>query len=112
MTFTKQKVQQFRGDFAKAVTQLEKDFGCSFELGTIRFDADEFRVKLTAKQGKRSSKSTSSDFSVGDIVKINHKKISISESFKIHKINNKSIKVRNTKTGREWKVPPSLLVKV
>ena len=52
MTFTKQKVKQFRSDFTKAVSQLEKDFGCSIELGTIRFDADEFRVKLTAKQEK------------------------------------------------------------
>jgi hypothetical protein len=111
MTFTKQKVKQFRGDFAKAVSQLEKDFGCSIDLGTIRFDANEFRVKLTAKQGERVAKLTSNDFLVGDTVKINHKKVSFSELFIIHKINKKSIKVRNTITGREWKVSPNLLVK-
>lgn len=112
MTFTKQKVQQFRGDFAKAVSQLEKDFGCSIDLGTIRFDANEFRVKLTAKQGERVAKLTSNDFLVGDTVKINHKKVSLSESFTIVKINKKSIKVKNTKTGYQWSVSPSLLVKV
>lgn len=112
MTFTKQKVKQFRSDFTKAVTQLEKDFGCSIELGTIRFDANEFRVKLTAKQGERVAKSTSNNFSLGDTVKINHKKVSLSESFTIVKINNKTIKVKNTKTGYQYSVSPSLLVKV
>jgi hypothetical protein len=111
MTFTKQKVKQFRSDFTKAVTQLEKDFGCSIELGIIRFEADEFRVKLTAKQGKRVAKPKSNDFSLGDTVKINHKKVSFSESFTITKINNKTIKVKNTKTGYQYSVSPSLLVK-
>ena len=111
MTFTKQKVKQFRSDFTKAVTQLEKDFGCSIELGIIRFEADEFRVKLTAKQGKRAAKPKSNDLSLGDTVKINHKKVSLSESFTIVKINNKTIKVKNVKTGHQWSVSPSLLVK-
>lgn len=112
MTFTKQKVKQFRGDFTKAVLQLEKDFGCSIDLGTIRFDADEFRVKLTAKRGGKAVKLTSNDFFVGDTVKINHKKVSFSESFTITKINNKTIKVKNVKTGHQYSVSPSLLVKV
>ena len=94
MTFTKQKVKQFRSDFTKAVTQLEKDFGCSIELGIIRFEADEFRVKLTAKQGKRAAKPKNNDFSLGDTVKINHKKVSFSESFTITKINSSFCRYR------------------
>jgi hypothetical protein len=33
------------------------------------------------------------------------------EAFTIVKINNKTIKVKNVKTGHQWSVSPSLLVK-
>ena len=45
------KVQEFRSDFAKAIAQLEKDHGVTISLGTIRFDANELRAKMTAKVG-------------------------------------------------------------
>ena len=35
---TKQEVKSFRGDFQKAVAQLEAQYGVSISLGTIRFD--------------------------------------------------------------------------
>ena len=70
----KQKVQKFRGDFEKAVAQLEKDYGVHISLGTIRFDSNELRAKMTAKVGDAPIKSTREDFNVGDVVKINHKK--------------------------------------
>ena len=50
-------------------------------------------------------------FRVGDIVGIDHKKISSSENFRIYKINNKNIKVQSLRDNSEYTVSPSLLVK-
>ena len=50
-------------------------------------------------------------FRIGDIVGIDHKKISSSEDFRIYKINNKNIKVQSLKDNSEYTVSPSLLVK-
>ena len=55
--------------------------------------------------------STKSSFSVGDIVGIDHKKISPSENFRIYKINNKNIKVFSLKDNSQYTVSPGLLVK-
>ncbi len=105
----KQKVKGFRSDFEKAVAQLEKDYGVAISLGTIRFDAQELRAKMTAKVGDAPVKASKDEFNVGDVVGINHKKISPSETFKIIKINNKNIKVQGEKGS--YTVAPSLLVK-
>ena len=45
----KQKVVEFRSEFQKAVEQLEKDFGVVISLGTISFNANELRSKMTAR---------------------------------------------------------------
>ena len=50
-------------------------------------------------------------FRIGDIVGIDHKKISSSENFRIYKINNKNIKVQSLRDNSEYTVSPSLLVK-
>ena len=50
-------------------------------------------------------------FRVGDIVGIDHKKISSSENFRIYKINNKNIKVQSSRDNSQYTVSPSLLVK-
>ena len=50
-------------------------------------------------------------FRIGDIVGIDHKKISPSENFRIYKINNKNIKVQSLRDNSEYTVSPSLLVK-
>ena len=52
-------------------------------------------------------------FRVGDIVGIDHKKISPSENFRIYKINNKNIKVVSIDAGpkNQYTVSPNLLVK-
>ncbi len=57
-----------------------------------------------------------SEFRVGDIVGINHKKIPSSVDFRITKINNKNIKVQASdvgdgRVGGMYTVSPSLLVK-
>ena len=109
----KQKVQTFRGDFEKAVAQLEKDYGVTISLGTIRFDSNELRTKMTARVGKKVVKATREDFQVGDIVKINHKKVDSNAQFRVDKINNKNIKVVSL-DGRkaEYSVSPGLLIKI
>ena len=112
----KQKVKGFRGDFEKAVAQLEKDYGVTISLGTIRFDAQELRAKMTAKVGDAPVKASKDDFQIGDVVGINHKKVSPNDEFKIIKINSKNIKVVkiNVPSGNiagEIRVSPSLLVK-
>ena len=51
-------------------------------------------------------------FRVGDIVGIDHKKISSSENFRIYKINNKNIKVQGVNDlFSVYTVSPGLLVK-
>ena len=111
-----QKVQSFRGDFEKAVTQLEKDYGVTISLGTIRFNSNELRAKMTARVGEKVVRATREDFQVGDIVKINHKKINSNDQFRIEKINSKNIKVKGLDglgaRDRILSVSPGLLVKI
>ena len=112
----KQKVQGFRGDFAKAVAQLEKDYGVTISLGTIRFDAQELRAKMTARVGDAPQKASKDDFQIGDVVGINHKKVNPKDQFRIYKINSKNIGVEklnpgNGRVGAQMRVSPSLLFK-
>ena len=112
----KQKVKGFRSDFEKAVTQLEKDYGVTISLGTIRFDAQELRAKMTAKVGDAPVKASKDDFNRGDIVGINHKKINKNDEFKVTKVNGKTItvekiNVENGRIGAQMRVSPSLLFK-
>ena len=88
----RQKVQDFRVDFEKAVTQLEKDYGVTISLGTIRFDSNELRAKMTARVGEATPKASREDFQVGDTVKINHKKVDPKAQFRIEKIMSKILK--------------------
>jgi len=109
------KVQEFRSDFAKAVAQLEKDHGVTISLGTIRFDNQELRAKMTAKVGSAPVRASKDDFQVGDTVSINHKKVDPNDQFRIIKINSKNIKVEKITTpdrvGGIINVSPSLLIK-
>ena len=51
-------------------------------------------------------------FRIGDIVGIDHKKISSSEDLRIYKINNKNIKVVSSSDFlKEYTVSPGLLIK-
>ena len=96
------KVQEFRNDFAKAVAILERNHGVTISLGTIRFDANELRAKITARVGEPTQISSRSDFKVGDTVSINHK----SKNIKVEKLN-----VGEGRVGAIINVSPSLLVK-
>ena len=113
---TKQEVKLFRGDFQKAVAQLEEQYGVNISLGTIRFDVNGLSAKMKAEKGEKIVRATKADFQVGDIVGINHKKVNSNDEFKIIKINNKNIKVQAINVsagmiGGMINVSPGLLVK-
>jgi hypothetical protein len=108
----KQKVTEFRGDFATAVAKLEKQYGVNIALGTISFSANELRAKMTATVGDATPSMSRNDFNVGDIVSINHKKVDSKRRFKIDKINAKNIKVSEVEGYAMMTVSPGLLIKV
>jgi len=113
----KAKVIKFRGDFEKAVAQLEKDYGVNISLGNIRFTSTEIKTKMLVKVGDKVASPIKSDFQVGDIVTINHKSIPSSNQFKIIKINAKNIKVEKIvsvegNAGAVINVSPGLLIKI
>lgn len=105
----KEKVVKFRGDFEKAVAQLEKEYGVNISLGNISYNSNELRTKMTVKVGDKVTKPTKDDFRVGDVVGINHKKVNPNDEFTIVKINNKNIKVKGIRGLVN--VSPSLLIK-
>ena len=112
----RKKVSNFRNDFQTAIAQLEKDYGVQISLGTIRFDSQELRAKITAKVGEATPRATKNDFKVGDVVGINHKKVNPKDQFRIYKINSKNIGVEklnpgNGRVGAQMRVSPSLLFK-
>ena len=107
---TKQEVKSFRGNFQKAVAQLEEQYGVRISLGTIRFDDSGLRAKMEAVKGEKVIRATKNDFQVGDTVSIDHKTMNPNDEFEIIKINSKNIKVRG-KGGHVFNVSPSLLIK-
>jgi len=114
---TKQEVKSFRGDFQKAVAQLEAQYGVRISLGTIRFDENGLRAKMEAVKGDAVEVFDKDDFSVGETVKINHKKVNPNDQFRIVKINSKNVVVEkiNVGDGRiagTIRVSPSLLIKI
>ena len=108
----KQKVKNFRNDFQTAVAQLEKQYGVQISLGTIRFDQNELRAKMTAQVGDPVQKVQKDELKVGDIVNIIHRKMDPTREFKVIKIMQKNIKVQGVEGFDQIKVSPSLLKKV
>lgn len=108
--FNKNNVKEFRADFQKAVAELEKKYGANISLGTIRFSEEELRAKMTAIIGKKTPTITKNNFSVGDKVRIYHRKMDPNKVFTIVKINKVNIRVMD-EGGNEFRVHPSLLVK-
>ena len=74
------------------------------EKSELKSIYDAYAIRMS--ELKNDIKNT---FRVGDIVGIDHKKISPSENFRIYKINNKNIKVKGDIST--YNVSPGLLVK-
>ena len=63
MSFTKQELQSFRTDFAKAVAKLEKEYGVEIGLGNISYSAEQFTSKIkVAKTVSSNGQKTSETF--------------------------------------------------
>jgi len=108
--FNSATVTQFRTDFQEAIKVLEEKYGCHISLGTLRYDSNEVRGKMTAQIGEKKERLSVTDFKIGDKVKIVHKKSDPKAVFVIKKINKKSIKVTSVDNiFNTWKVSPSLL---
>ena len=106
----RKSVKNFRTDFQSAVQQLEKQYGVSINLGTIRFDSNELRAKMTATTGTPSEKLSKDDFKVGETVTINHRK-GAGKTYTIKKIMKKNIVVRDNNGFGQLRVSPGLLQK-
>ena len=77
------------------------------EKSELKSIYDAYAIRMS--ELKNDIKNT---FRVGDIVGIDHKKISPSENFRIYKINNKNIKVVSSSDRfKEYTVSPGLLIK-
>jgi|TARA_B100001758_G_C18141136_1_gene468986 ribosomal protein S17 len=76
------------------------------EKSELKSIYDAYAIRMS--ELKNDIKNT---FRIGDIVGIDHKKISSSENFRIYKINNKNIKVVSSRDNSEYTVSPGLLVK-
>ena len=105
-------LKRFRADFANAVVELEKQYGVNMNIGSITYEDDEFRTKLTVKNGTKETSTILSvnDFFVGQKVSINHKKVNEDDIFTVVKINSKNVKVESIE-GKIFNATPSLLVK-
>ena len=111
--FDKVTVGLFRNDFQDAVKELEAKYGVHISLGTLTYSEGEVRGKMTATKGEKPVRSSISEFKIGDIVSINHKKVDPNKQYRIVKINKKTIKVVNLNNKFNiLKVSPGLLVKV
>ena len=76
------------------------------EKSELKSIYDAYAIRMS--ELKNDIKNT---FRIGDLVGIDHKKISSSENFRIYKINNKNIKVQSLRDNSEYTVSPGLLVK-
>jgi hypothetical protein len=110
MELDRKGLQQFREDFDKAVEKLEKKYGMSIELGNIRFNGTELRSKLTATVGTPRKQHNINEFSVGDYVGIDHKRVEKNASFKVIKVNRVRVLVEG-RDGERFNVQPQLLIK-
>jgi hypothetical protein len=109
--FDKLSVKLFRIDFQKSVKELEEKYGVKVNLGNIRFNDYELRSKLTATKTSDVKRFEISDYRVGDVVFIDHKKVDPITTFEILKINRKNVKVRNRDNSSVYNVSPSFLRK-
>ena len=110
--FDKVTVKLFRNDFQDAVKELEAKYGVHISLGTLTYSEGEVRGKMTATKGEKADKPKIYEFRSGDVVKVNHRKVSSSKRFKVVKVNRKTILIENVdNTFDRIKVSAGLLIK-
>ena len=110
MKLDRKGLQQFREDFDSTIKKMEKKYGMSIDLGNIRFNGTELRSKLTATVGTPRKQHNINEFSVGDYVGIDHKRVEKNASFKVIKVNRVRVLVEG-RNGDRFNVQPQLLIK-
>ena len=111
-SFDKVTVKLFRNDFQNAVKELEAKYGVHISLGTLTYSEGEVRGKMTATKGEKAAKPKIYEFRSGDVVKVNHRKVSSSKRFKVVKVNRKTILIESVdNTFDRMKVSVGLLIK-
>jgi len=113
MQISSSSIKDFRVDFSKAVKELEAKYGVNISIGNISYDSSEFRGKMTVKNGEKVERvvKKAPSLKIGELVKIDHKKVSINEIWKVVKINKLTSRLQNTKTQKFIKCSNSLLIK-
>ena len=113
MELNRQTVQSIHSEIQDLLAPLQEKYGINISLGSVRYDSNELRTKLTARVGKATPRLSKNDFNVGDVVGIKSPKVDPNDKFEVIKINNKNIKVH--KLGSEnrgiYNVSPGLLIK-
>ncbi len=69
MSFTKQELQSFRTDFAKAVAKLEKEYGVEIGLGNISYSAEQFtsKIKVAKTVSSNGQKTSMEEIEFGNL---------------------------------------------
>ena len=113
MQISGSSIKDFRVDFSKAVKELEAKYGVNISLGGITYESGNFRGKMTVTNGEKVERvvKKSSSFGIGDLVKINHKKVSSTLTWKVIKINKLTSRLQSSKTGNFVKCSNSFLLK-
>ena len=110
--FDKVTIGLFRNDFQDAVKELEAKYGVHISLGTLTYSEGEVRGKMTATKGEKADKPKIYEFKSGDVVKVNHRKVSSSKRFKVVKVNRKTILIESVDNIFDrMKVSAGLLIK-
>ena len=114
MKINKTTLKEFRVDFAKAVKDLEKQYGVHMKIGAITYEESQFRGKLTVNTGEAALKPvrkvSGNIFSIGDKVNILHKTVNPNDVFTVTKVNRLSVKLTSA-LNRNIKASPNLLRK-
>lgn len=129
---TREKVRSIKADFDKVMVEFAKKHNLNISNGGITFNLEEMRFKIVMQDKSENAPKTKYDrgeennikfpdfekgngvvtFKVGDMVRINHKKVNPNDVFEVIKVNRTKVKVSNQNSYTVYNVEPSLLVKI
>ena len=86
--------------------QMNKFYEALLLVGSL---AKEQQDRFISEVKNQQRQSVINELNIGTVVKINHKKISPTDQFRITKINRKNVKCQQVGTNVTYTVTPSLL---
>lgn len=112
--FSNSVLDQFRKDFNSAVKDLEKKYGVEMQMGTIRYDDQDFRFKtiVTKFNPNKRERLIASDFRVGDLIYIDLDMApkAPAGTMEVIRVNRKNLKCKMGSVT--YNVSPALCIKV